>query len=143
MQSFCTERWEMEALSGRQFLLFLCFVIVLTRPLWLLLWFFFLTLENLYYRMVTIIKCKRQDWTDASAVKSTGHSSRWPRFYSNYLHSGSQLFVTQVQGDTGSSFGICGSQHIHGTQTYRQANQPYTIKKHDRKHFLYSQYFAV
>lgn len=65
--------------------------------------FFFLTLGSLYYRMVTIIKCERQDWREASAVKNTGHSSVRPGFYSKHLHGGSQLFITQVLGDLVSS----------------------------------------
>jgi hypothetical protein len=39
-----------------------------------------------------------RDWSDGSAVKSTGCSSRGPEFNSQKLHGGSQLSVTGSDG---------------------------------------------
>lgn len=45
---------------------------------------------------------------DSSVVKSTYFSSRGPNFSSQYVHGGSQLWVTPVSGYPTLSSGFCG-----------------------------------
>jgi hypothetical protein len=47
-----------------------------------------------------------KDWGDGSAVKTTGCSSRGPRFNCQHPSDSSQLSVTQVPEDPISSFGL-------------------------------------
>jgi hypothetical protein len=44
-------------------------------------------------------KAKSRGWRDGSVVQSTCCSCRGPRFSSQPLHYGSQLFITLVPGD--------------------------------------------
>ena len=44
-------------------------------------------------------KLSKRDWRDGSVVKSTGYSSRGPRFNSQHPLGSSQQSVTPVPGD--------------------------------------------
>jgi hypothetical protein len=49
-------------------------------------------------------KSKMRGWRDGSVVKSTGCSSKGPRFNSQYPHGGSQLSITSVPGESNALF---------------------------------------
>jgi hypothetical protein len=68
-------------------------------------------------------------WRDGSAVKNTGCSSRWPRCYSQHLHHGLKLSLTQLLGDLMS----CSYLYLHCTNVAHK----YTCRENLQTHYKY------